>query len=94
MINAHFIAHEITNNAQLKAHYLLLIVCIILMPFLLCISLTPKHLKLSAGGMPSGNFVNNSDEGYRTLVEKQNHPKPLNLKATQKNGGYGLERTS
>jgi hypothetical protein len=40
--------------------------------------------------MPSGNFVNNSDEGYRTLVEKQNHPKPLNLKATQKNGGYGL----
>ena len=29
---------------------------------------TPKHLKLFAGGMPSGDFVNNSDEGYRTLV--------------------------
>jgi len=60
--------------------------------FLFGISFTPKDLKLSACGMPSGNFVNNSDEGYRTLVEKQNHPKPLNLKATQKNGEYGLER--
>ena len=29
---------------------------------------TPKHLKLIAGGMPSGNFVNNPLEGYRTLV--------------------------
>ena len=30
--------------------------------------ITPKHLKLFAGGMPSGNFVNNPLEGYRTLV--------------------------
>jgi len=29
---------------------------------------TPKHLKLFAGGMPSGDFVNNPLEGYRTLV--------------------------
>ena len=29
---------------------------------------TPKHLKLIAGGMPSGSFVNNPLEGYRTLV--------------------------
>ena len=28
----------------------------------------PKHLKLIAGGMPSGDFVNNPLEGYRTLV--------------------------
>ena len=91
MINAHFIAHEITNNAQLKAHYLLLIVCIILMPFLLRISFTPKDLKLSACGMPSGNFVHNSDEGYRTLVEKQNHPKPLNPKAIQNNGFWAIK---
>ncbi len=89
MINAHFIAHEITNNAQLKAQYLLLIVCIILTPFLLCISFTPKDLKLSACGMPSGNFVNNSDEGYRTLVEKQNHPKPLKFKPHKKMADMG-----
>jgi len=68
MINAHFIAHEITNNAQLKAHYLLLIVRNIFTLFLLSMFVTPKHLKLIAGGMPSGDFVNNPLEGYRTLV--------------------------
>ena len=36
--------------------------------FLLAMCLSPKHLKLIAGGMPSGDFVNNPDEGYRTLV--------------------------
>ena len=39
----------------------------------------PKHLKLFAGGMPSGAFVHNPDEGYRTLVpiktNKINPPK-------------------
>lgn len=68
MINAHFNAHEITNNAQLKAHYLLLIMCNILILFLLTMFFAPKHLKLIAGGMPSGDFVNNPLEGYRTLV--------------------------
>ena len=37
---------------------------------------TLKHLKLICCGMPSGNFVNNSDEGYRTLVSEQNQTKP------------------
>ena len=68
MINAHFNAHEITDNAQLKAHYLLLIMCNVLILFLLTMFFTPKHLKLFAGGMPSGDFVNNPLEGYRTLV--------------------------
>ena len=36
--------------------------------FLLSMFITPKHLNLFAGGMPSGNFVNNPLEGYRTLV--------------------------
>ncbi len=68
MINAHFNARRITDNAQLKAHYLLLIVCNILTIFLLNMYFTPKHLKLIAGGMPSGDFVNNPLEGYRTLI--------------------------
>ena len=76
MINAHFIARRITDNAQLKAHYLLLIVCNILILFLLTMLFTPKHLKLFAGGMPSGDFVNNPDEGYRTLV-------PIKITQTQ-----------
>ncbi len=36
---------------------------------------TPKHLKLNAGGMPSGDFVNNPLEGYRTHVARKNHLK-------------------
>ena len=68
MINAHFIARRITDNAQLKAHYLLLIVCNILILFLLTMLFTPKHLKLIACGGLLGDFVNNSLEGYRTLV--------------------------
>ena len=36
--------------------------------YILSIFITPKHLKLIAGGMPSGAFVNNPLEGYRTLV--------------------------
>jgi len=76
VINAHFIAHEITNNAQLKAHYLLLIVCIILTSILLIISFTLKGLNPFACGSGKGNFVHNSHEGYRTLVVEQNYPKP------------------
>jgi len=68
MINAHFNAHENTNNAQLKVHYHILIVCNILTMFLLTMFFTPKHLKLFAGGSLLGGFVNNPDEGYRTLV--------------------------
>jgi hypothetical protein len=67
-MNAHFNAHEITNNAQLKAHYLPLTVRNILILFLLMMLFTPKHLKLIAGGSLLGDFVNNPDEGYRTLV--------------------------
>jgi len=67
-MNAHFNAHEITNNAQLKAHYLPLTVCNILMPLLLKMFFTPKHLKLSAGGGLFGDFVNKPAEGYRTPV--------------------------
>ena len=76
MINAHFIAHEIKNNAQLKAHYLPLIVCIILTSILLIISFTLKRLNLFARNEFSGNSVHNSHEGYRTLAVEQNHPKP------------------
>jgi len=68
MINAHFNARRITDNAQLKAHYLLLIVCNILILFLLTMFITPKHLKLIACGSLLGDFVNNPLEGYRTLV--------------------------
>ena len=35
--------------------------------YILSIFITPKHLKLIAGGMPSADFVNNLAEGYRTL---------------------------
>jgi len=86
MINAHFKAHENKNNAQLKAHYLLLIVCIILTSFFF----SPKRLCLSARGMLSCYFVNNPLEGYRTLEEKQNHfksPSPTNPSANK--GGNG-----
>ena len=52
---------------------------LILREFLLFMYLSPKHLKLFAGGMPSGAFVHNADEGYRTLVpiktSKLNPPK-------------------
>jgi len=56
---------------------------IILRQFLLKMYLSPKHLKLFAGGMPSGDFVNNSDEGYRTLVPiktTQNPPIQKNIR--------------
>ncbi len=76
MINAHFNAHEITDNAQLKAHYLILRVCNILTVFLLSMFITPKHLNLFAGGSLLGDFVNNPDEGYRTLV-------PIKITQTQ-----------
>jgi len=67
-INAHFNAQEIPNNAQSGVHYLPLNVCNILEQLLLNIFFTPKHLSLFACGKPLGNFVNNSDEGYRMLV--------------------------
>jgi len=88
VINAHFIAHEIKNNAQLSGHYLPLIVCIILTSILLIISFTLKRLNPFACGVFSGNFVHNPHEGYRTLVVEQNHPKPhirgRGLKAAEK----------
>ena len=39
--------------------------------YFLSIFITPKHLKLFAGGMPSGNFSCSSLEGYRTLFPIQ-----------------------
>jgi len=68
MINAHFNAHENPDNAQLKAHYSIFKVCNIFPVILLNMFITPKHLKLIAGGMPSGNSAFNALEGYRTLV--------------------------
>lgn len=68
MINAHFNAHENKNIAQLKAHYSIFKVCNIFSVILLNMFITPKHLNLFAGGSLLGDFVNNPDEGYRTLV--------------------------
>jgi len=60
---------------------------IILRQFLLTMYFTPKHLKLIAGGMPSGEFVNNPDEGYRTLVpNKITQTQPI-TKTPQGQGG-------
>ncbi len=43
--------------------------------YFLSMFFTPKHLKLTAGGMPSGDFVNNPLEGYRTHVARKNNLK-------------------
>jgi len=60
---------------------------IILRKILLLMYLSPKHLKLIAGGMPSGDFVNNPLEGYRTLVpNKITQTQPL-TKNQQGQGG-------
>ncbi len=48
---------------------------------------TPKHLKLFAGGMPSGDFVNNPLEGYRTLVPNKITQNPPITKNPQGQGG-------
>ncbi len=49
--------------------------------------LSPKHLKLFAGGMPSGDFVNNPDEGYRTLVPNKITQTKHTTKNPQGQGG-------
>jgi len=86
MINAHFNAHENTNNAQLKAHFLILRVCNIFLGILLTIFITPKHLNLFAGGMPSGNSAFNPAEGYRTPSTSKTTQTPQN-KNPSKQGG-------
>ncbi|PIP19792.1 MAG: hypothetical protein COX41_01085 [Candidatus Omnitrophica bacterium CG23_combo_of_CG06-09_8_20_14_all_41_10] len=48
---------------------------------------TPKHLKLIAGGMPSGDFVNNPLEGYRTLVTNKITQTQPTTKNPQGQGG-------
>jgi len=49
----------------------------------------PKHLKLFAGGMPSGAFVHNLNEGYRTLVPiKTNKINPS--KKPKRQGGVSV----
>jgi len=87
MINAHFNAHEIRNNAQLKAHYPLLMVCNILILFLSMMLFAPKHLKLIACGSLLGDFVNNPLEGYRTLVPNKITQTQPTTKNPQRQGG-------
>jgi len=90
--NAHFNAHKNPDNAQLKAHYPIFKVCNISPEILLTMFFTPRHLKLSACGMPAGVFVLNSPEGYRILApnkipptyDRQTKPAP---KAKTKVGG-------
>ena len=91
MINAHFIAQELSINAHLSAHYLHVIVCIILILFLLSISFTPRHLNLFACGSLYGNIVNKPLEGYRTLVTRKITQTPI-LQPIHKNGNIELER--
>jgi len=87
VINAHFIAHGIKNNALLKAHYVLLIVCIILTLSFPAISFTSSAIGVSIPDEFSSIFVHNFQEGYRTLAVSQNHktttPAPSGLKAAK-----------
>jgi hypothetical protein len=50
----------------------------------------PKHLKLIAGGMPSGDFVNNPLEGYRTLVTNKITQTQPTTKNPQGQGGASV----
>ncbi|MBI4706864.1 MAG: hypothetical protein HY761_02940 [Candidatus Omnitrophica bacterium] len=54
--------------------------------YFLSIFIIPKHLKLFAGGMPSGGFVNNPLEGYRTLVPIKTTQNPLTQKPLRQGG--------
>ncbi len=87
MINAHFNAHENPDNAQLKAHYSIFKVCNIFPVILLNMFITPKHLNLFAGGMPSGYSAFNALEGYRTLILiKTTQTPPLSSHLTRQGG--------
>jgi len=55
--------------------------------YFLSMFLAPKHLKLIAGGMPSGDFVNNPLEGYRTLVPNKITQTQPTTKNPQGQGG-------
>ena len=87
MINAHFIAHGIRNNAHLKAHYVLLTACIILTLSFLIIPFTSSAIDASIPDEFSSIFVHNSQEGYRILAVSQNHktttPASSGLKAAK-----------
>ena len=52
----------------------------------LSIFITPKHLKLFAGGSLSGYFANNALEGYRTPVPIKTTQNPLTQKPTRQGG--------
>ena len=54
--------------------------------FLLTMLLSPKHLKLFAGGGLSGGFVNNPAEGYRTLVPIKITQNPSTQTPTRQGG--------
>ncbi|MGD0336193.1 MAG: hypothetical protein ABSB18_03750 [Candidatus Omnitrophota bacterium] len=54
--------------------------------YFLSMFITPKHLKLFAGGGLSGNFVNNPAEGYRTLVPIKITQNPTIQKPTKQGG--------
>jgi len=79
MINAHFIEHEIKNNAQLAAHCLILIMCDIF-------SFFSKRFNLPACGGLRMRTDNRLHEGYRMRYVNQNHFNRLPLNATLKMG--------
>ncbi len=54
--------------------------------YFLSMFLTPKHLKLFAGGGLIGAFVNNPLEGYRTLVPIKTTKIPPNQKIQNRAG--------
>ena len=76
-INTQFNAHEIQNNAQLSVHFLLFLVCIILIPVFSDSLFASNKLNLFARGIVSDNFVHNPRRGNRTLGGRAKSPKPL-----------------
>ena len=58
--------------------------------YFLSMFLAPKHLKLIADGMPSGDFVNNPLEGYRTLVTNKITQTQPTTKNPQGQGGASV----
>ena len=86
MINAQFNAHKNQDNAQLKAHYPIFKVCNIFSVILLNMFITPKHLKLAAGGSLIGGFFNNLLEGYRTPSTSKTTQTPQNKNPSRQGG--------
>jgi hypothetical protein len=75
-INARLFVEGIRNNVQGKAHYRLLIWCIILGGFFLQLSCLDKYFQLCLCGSLFGYLATNLDEGYRILYPNQNPQNP------------------